>query len=76
MKVGDREQKQVEGLPAEPRLANFSWSPDETKMAFTQTTQTGAELSILDTAKESCSKIADAKMNANIGRPFAWFSDV
>ncbi len=75
MKVGDREQKQVEGLPAEPRLANFSWSPDETKMAFTQTTQTGVELWILDIAKDSCSKIADAKLNANIGRPFAWFAD-
>ena len=43
MKVGEKEQKQVAGLPAEPRLTNFSWSPDESKMAFTNTTSTGVE---------------------------------
>ncbi len=75
MKVGEREQKQVTGIPAEPRLAYFSWSPDESKMAFTQTTQTGVELWILDIEKASCSKITDAKLNANISRPFAWFAD-
>ncbi len=75
MKVGDREQKQVTGLPSEPRLAYFTWSPDESKMAFTHTTQSGVELWILDIEKGSCSKIADAKLNANLGRPFAWFAD-
>lgn len=75
MKVGEREQKQVAGLPAEPRLAYFSWSPDESKMAFTQTTESGAELWILDIENSSCRKITDAKLNANTGRPYSWFSD-
>jgi dipeptidyl aminopeptidase/acylaminoacyl peptidase len=75
MKVGEREQNQVKGLPSEPRMANFSWSPDETKMAFTQTTQNGVELWILDIEQVSCIKITDAKLNANIGRPFSWFAD-
>ncbi|GAB1451824.1 prolyl oligopeptidase family serine peptidase [Draconibacterium sp.] len=75
MKVGEREEKQVAGLPAEPRLAYFSWSPDESKMAFTQTSQTGVELWILDIENASCRKITDAKLNANIGRPYSWFTD-
>ncbi|TNF42132.1 MAG: S9 family peptidase, partial [Bacteroidetes bacterium] len=75
MSVGEKEQKQVAGLPAEPRLTNFSWSPDETKMAFTNTTSTGVELWILDIASASCKKLTDANLNANIGRPFSWFSD-
>jgi dipeptidyl aminopeptidase/acylaminoacyl peptidase len=75
MKVGEKEQKQVAGLPAEPRLTNFSWSPDESKMAFTNTTSTGVELWILDIASASCKKITDANLNANIGRPFSWFAD-
>ena len=75
MKVSDREEKQVTGLPVEPRMANFSWSPDETKMAFTQTTQTGVELWILDIEKGNCSKITEAKLNANIGSPYTWFAD-
>lgn len=75
IKVGEREQKQVSGLPVEPRLAFFSWSPDETKMVFTHTTQTGVELWLLDIATASCSKISDSKLNANVGQPFAWFAD-
>jgi dipeptidyl aminopeptidase/acylaminoacyl peptidase len=75
MTVGEREQKQVTGLPAEPRLANISWSPDETKLAFTNTIQTGVELWILDIETAACQKITDAKLNANLGRPFSWFSD-
>jgi dipeptidyl aminopeptidase/acylaminoacyl peptidase len=75
MKVGGREQKLVIGLPGEPRLAYFSWSPDESKMAFTQTTQLGVELWILDIATATCKKITEAKLNANIDRPYSWFTD-
>jgi hypothetical protein len=39
---------QVTGLPDAPRLANFSWSPDQQKMAFTHTTTDGVELWVLD----------------------------
>jgi dipeptidyl aminopeptidase/acylaminoacyl peptidase len=75
MKVGETQQKQVSGLPAEPRLTNFSWSPDETRMAFTHTTATGVELWVLEIATATCTKLTDATLNANIGRPFSWFDD-
>ena len=75
MKVGEKEQKQIAGLPNEPKLTNFNWSPDETKIAFTHTTKTGIELWILDIASASCKKITEAVLNANIGRPFSWFAD-
>ena len=32
---------EVTGLPAQPKLANFTWSPDQTKIAFTRTNSTG-----------------------------------
>lgn len=75
MKVGEQQEINVSGLPAEPRLAYFSWSPDETKMAFTQTTATGVELWILDIPTATCKKITDASLNANLGRPFSWFTN-
>lgn len=75
MKVGETEQKQVSGLPAEPRLTNFSWSPDETRMAFTHTNSTGVELWVLEIATAKCTKLTDATLNANIGRPYSWFAD-
>jgi len=71
-KVGEKEQKQVDGLPQEPRLAYFSWSPDQSKAAFTNTTDKGVELWILDIASASCKKISEANLNANTGRPFTW----
>jgi dipeptidyl aminopeptidase/acylaminoacyl peptidase len=75
MKVGDLKERLVAGLPEDPLLANFTWSPDESKMAFTNTTKTGVELWVLDMASAACTKISDAGLNANIGRPFAWFAD-
>lgn len=37
-KVSDDEAIQVKGLPAQPRITYLTWSPDETKVAFTNTT--------------------------------------
>lgn len=71
-KVGEKEEKQVSGLPSEPRLAYFSWSPDQSKMAFTNTAEKGVELWMLDIASATCKKISKANINANAGRPFAW----
>ncbi|NOR73977.1 MAG: prolyl oligopeptidase family serine peptidase [Draconibacterium sp.] len=75
MKVGETEIKEINGLPASPRLANFSWSPDQSKMAFTNTVDSGVELWILNIADANCKKLTDATLNANVGRPFSWFTD-
>ena len=71
-KVGDKQESPVSGLPAVPRLANFLWSPDQGKMAFTNTVDQGVELWILDIASATCKKISDANLNANTGHPFTW----
>ncbi|CAM1341405.1 alpha/beta hydrolase family protein [Tenacibaculum aestuarii] len=65
----------VTGLPAKGRYANFSWSPDQQKMAFTNTTSTGVELWILDINAKKAKKLTSATLNANMGRPFSWFKD-
>lgn len=75
MKVGEKGETTVSNLPKNPRLANFTWSPNQSKMAFTQTTKTGVELWILDISTASCKRLTNAKLNANIGRPFAWAPD-
>ncbi|MCK3686362.1 prolyl oligopeptidase family serine peptidase [Maribellus sp. YY47] len=73
MKVGEPDELAVSGLPEQPAMANFSWSPDQSKMAFTQTTSTGVELWLLDIATATCKKLTDARLNANLGTPFEWF---
>ena len=43
-KIKGGEAIQVSGLPENPKIANFSWSVNEKKMAFTHTSKTGVEL--------------------------------
>jgi len=75
IKKTDTDAAQVKGLPTAPRIANISWSPDQTKAAFTNTTKQGVELWVLDIKNSSATKITDASLNANMGAPFTWFKD-
>ncbi len=65
----------VKGLPTNPRITNFSWSPDQSKMAFTNTTSDGVELWVMDIAKAEAKKISDATINANLRYAINWFED-
>jgi dipeptidyl aminopeptidase/acylaminoacyl peptidase len=74
-KFKDKNLVQIKGLPENPRLSNFAWSPDESKMAFTHTTQTGVEVWIMGFNTLSAKKLTDARANANLGNPITWFKD-
>ncbi|MFO7827198.1 MAG: prolyl oligopeptidase family serine peptidase, partial [Bacteroidales bacterium] len=65
----------IEELPEKVKLANFSWSPDQSMMAFTNTTNKGVELWVLDIKKAEAKKLTSDNLNANLGRPFEWFQD-
>ena len=67
--------EQVSGLPDNPKLTNFAWSPDETKIALTNTTDKGVELWVLDLETASVVKLTDAILNANIGGVITWQAD-
>ena len=73
--VDGKEAKEVNGLPSAPRLTNFSWSPDESMMAFTHTTDKGVELWVLDIESASARKLTNANLNANMRSTVNWFRD-
>ena len=73
--IKDSKLLQIKGLPDNPRFTNFAWSPDETMMAFTHTTQTGVEVWIADFKTLSAKKLTQARANANLGNPITWFKD-
>ena len=73
--VEETEARSISGLPQNPLLSNFTWSPDETKMALTNTTDSGVEVWILDLQTAAVSKLTDATLNANMGNPIGWFKD-
>jgi dipeptidyl aminopeptidase/acylaminoacyl peptidase len=74
-KVTDKAEQQVTGLPENARIANVSWSPNETKIAFTHTTNSGVELWVIDVATASAKKLTSDNLNANLGSPFNWMKD-
>ncbi len=74
-KFNDKKEIQVKGLPANPKIANMSFSPDEKKFAFTNTTAKGVELWVLDMASATAKKLTDDRLNANLGSPFVWYRD-
>lgn len=65
----------IDGLPEKVRLSNFSWSPDQSMMAFTNTTQSGVELWVLDVKKANAKKLTNDNLNANLGTPYEWFQN-
>ena len=75
MKVGDKKEQYVSGLPDNPRYSNFSWSPDEKFMAFTNTTSEGVELWILDVDEGEAKKLTPDNLNANMGQPYTWLKN-
>lgn len=74
-RIEETEARSISGLPQNPLLSNFTWSPDETKMALTNTTDSGVEVWILDLQTAAVSKLTDATLNANMGNPIGWFKD-
>ena len=74
-KTTDNELRQVEGLPEDARIAYVSFSPDETKIAFTNTTDKVVELWLVDLATLKATKLTDKALNANVGFPYSWLPD-
>ncbi len=74
-KMGDLSETQVSGLPSNPQMGGMLWSPDETKLAFTNTTANKIELYILDIPTAKARKISKLAINGTMGTPFTWFSD-
>ena len=74
-KIKEKNEIQVSGLPSNPRISNISWSPNDKKIAFSHSTNTGVELWILDVASAKAKKLTEANVNANLGNPFTWFND-
>jgi dipeptidyl aminopeptidase/acylaminoacyl peptidase len=74
-RVGDKKTINIEGLPEQYRVSNIEWSPDESKVAFTNTTQKGVELWVLDVASAAAKKISEDNLNANMGQPYIWQPD-
>lgn len=74
-RVFDNEPVQVKDLPQHPHIAYLTWSPDESKVAFTNTTNDGLELWVMDFATATATRLSPPIVNANLGNPINWYRD-
>ncbi len=74
-KINDKTEVQVKNLPANPKSTYTSFSPDEKKLAFTNTTNKGVELWIVDLETAAAKKVTSDNLNANLGSPYLWYKD-
>jgi dipeptidyl aminopeptidase/acylaminoacyl peptidase len=63
----------VSGLPENALLSNFTWSPHQERLAFTNTTGEGVELWVLDLASAQAERVTEAMINATLGDVINWF---
>ncbi|KLT66407.1 peptidase S9 [Pedobacter sp. BMA] len=66
---------QVAGLPSPLYAGNLIWNPSENKIAFTNTTQKGVDLYIIDIATKKATKINKAYLNTVLGSGLTWLND-
>ncbi len=48
VRVADGSEREIQGLPEEPRLSHVRWSPDGNHISFAHTTEDGVELWVAD----------------------------
>ena len=65
----------VQGLPKEARISEISWSPDNTRIAFTNTTEKHVELWLLDVNGASARLVPNLFLNTIFGNSCAWNPD-
>ncbi|WP_316793893.1 alpha/beta hydrolase family protein [Pedobacter frigoris] len=65
----------VTGVPSPLYAGNISWSPDEKKIAFTNTTQKGVDLYTIDVATQKAVKINKGALNVVLGGGISWLNN-
>lgn len=65
----------ISGMPVNPKITDVNWSNAQDKIAFVNTTETGASLWVIDYDKRKATKLTDANLNANMGNPVSWLKD-
>lgn len=72
LKTGD--ERPVSGVGKDVKISNFSWSPDQTKFAFTITEAEGIALWVLEVEKANAYKVTEGVLNDVFwGNPYQWW---
>ncbi len=76
VKIADRSEKVVTGVPAGARIGDALWSPDGKRIAFTLVRENGVELMVVEIQNGAVAKrITDRLLSGVMGRSMVWHSD-
>ncbi|EMR01049.1 S9 family peptidase [Cesiribacter andamanensis] len=73
--VDDGKAYPLQNLPAELRISNVRWSPDFSRVAFTNYGADDIELWVLDINSRTASRLATGLNDAYYGAPYQWQPD-
>ncbi len=74
-RISEHEERAVTGLPADPRVRDATWSPDGTRIAFTNTTPDGVELWTAEVATGRATRVLGPVVSLTAQAPPKWMYD-
>ncbi len=74
--VASGKEFSLTGLPANLKAGNLQWSPNDDKAAFTNTTNTGVDVYIIDIKTLKATKVNKTAVNLVLGSVFNWIDNI
>jgi len=65
----------ITGLPSSIKAGNFTWSPNDEKIAFTNTNNSSIDLYLIDVKQKKATKINKLPVNTVMGGAFEWYDN-
>ncbi len=72
--VKTKNESKITGLPSPLYAGNFSWSPNNKKIAFTHTTADRVDLYVVDISTKKATKVNKTALN-NVSGSYSWYDD-
>jgi len=70
------EEFAIEGMPENPQISNIRWSPDYSKVAFTNTLPKSIQLWVIDINSKTAKRLSTKGLNGVFyGAPYQWSAD-
>jgi dipeptidyl aminopeptidase/acylaminoacyl peptidase len=73
--IASGKEYKISGLPANMLANAVSWSPNEKKFAFTNSTGSQVDLYVVDIATQKAYKVNKTALNVVLGAAFSWLDD-
>ncbi|HVT86071.1 MAG TPA: prolyl oligopeptidase family serine peptidase [Chitinophagaceae bacterium] len=74
--IASGKEFKITGLPSPLFAGNVSWSPNEKKIAFTQTTNDKVDLYVVDVAAKKAMKVNKEPLNVLVAGSYEWYDDI